>query len=195
MGPGTGNWGMFEAEDEAVAAALIARAEEWLREQGMTRVLGPFSLSIWDEPGLLVKGHDHPPTVMMGHNKPDYGRWIEARRLCRGQGLLTYDSAVADGFPPLIDRIVASGEKNPRIRIRKVDKTHFDGEAAIILAILNDAWSDNWGFVPLTEAEIAYAGKKLKPLVLEDIIMIAELDGEPVAFMMALPDVNAADQR
>ncbi|MGQ0558858.1 MAG: N-acetyltransferase, partial [Sphingosinicella sp.] len=69
MGAGIGQWGMFEAEDEAVAHRLLAAAEAWLREQGMTRSMGPFSLSIWDEPGLLVKGHDHPPTVMMGHNK------------------------------------------------------------------------------------------------------------------------------
>ena len=83
MGPGTGNWGLFEAADEAVAQALIARAEHWLRDQGMTRVLAPISLSIWEEPGLLVKGHDHPPMVMMGHNKPEYEAWIEARRLRR----------------------------------------------------------------------------------------------------------------
>src|SRR5688500_14548676 len=78
MGPGTGNWGLCEAEDQAAAHALIARAEDWLREQGMTRVLAPISLSIWEEPGLLVKGHDHPPMVMMGHNLPEYEGWIEA---------------------------------------------------------------------------------------------------------------------
>lgn len=93
---------------------------------------------------------------------------------------------------PLIQRIVASGQKNDRIRIRKVDKSKFDAEAAIILNILNDAWGRNWGFVPITDAEIAHTGKKLKPIVFEDLIMIAELDGEPVAFMMTLPDLNEA---
>ncbi|MGZ8335165.1 MAG: N-acetyltransferase, partial [Allosphingosinicella sp.] len=88
------------------------------------------------------------------------------------------------------ERIVAAGEKNARIRIRKVDKRRFDEEAALILSILNEAWSDNWGFIPLTDSEIAYAGRKLKPIVLEDMILIAEYDGEPVAFMMALPDIN-----
>src|SRR6476646_7764959 len=76
MGPGTGNWGMLEAEDEAGAQALIARAEQWLREKGMHRVLAPLSLSIWDEPGLLVQGHDHSPMVMMGHHDPRYQAWI-----------------------------------------------------------------------------------------------------------------------
>ena len=78
MGAGTGQWGMFEAEDEAIGHALIAAAEDWLRGKGMTRSLGPFSLGIWDEPGLLVQGHDHPPMVMMGHNKAAYQAWIEA---------------------------------------------------------------------------------------------------------------------
>ncbi|HUQ13146.1 MAG TPA: N-acetyltransferase [Novosphingobium sp.] len=191
MGPGTGNWGMMEAEDAAVMAALIARAEEWLREADMTRVLAPLSLSVWDEPGLLVKGADHSPTVMMGHHDPRYQAWIEALGYAPAKTLLTYDLEIQNGLPPLIDRIVASGEKNPRIRLRKVEIARFDEEAATILAILNDAWSDNWGFVPITASEIAYVGKKLRPLVKEDLIMIAELDGEPVAFMMTLPDVNA----
>jgi len=190
MGPGTGNWGLFEAVDEAVAHALIARAEQWLREQGMTRVLAPISLSIWEEPGLLVKGHDHPPMVMMGHNKPEYEAWIESAGYAVAKRLLTYDLPVADGFPPLVNRIVASGERNERIRIRRVDKRHFDRDAAIILDILNDAWSGNWGFVPFTEAEKAYGAKKLAPLIIEGTNMIAELEGEPVAFMMSLPDIN-----
>lgn len=91
-----------------------------------------------------------------------------------------------------MQRIVAMGEKSDRIRIRMVDKSRFDQEAATILTILNDAWSDNWGYVPLTQPEIDDVGKKLKPLVFEDLIRIAELDGEPVAFMITLPDLNEA---
>ena len=191
MGPGTGNWGLFEAEDKAVGLALITRAEQWLRDQGMTRVLAPISLSIWEEPGLLVKGHDHAPMVMMGHNKPEYEGWIEGDGYAVAKRLLTYDLEVDKGFPPLIDRIVASGEKSDRITVRRVDKNHFDRDAAIIIDILNDAWSKNWGFVPFTESEKRYGAKKLAPLILEGANMIAELDGEPVAFMLALPDVNA----
>ena len=191
MGPGTGNWGLLEAEDEAVAHALIAKAEEWLRNRGMTRVLAPISLSIWEEPGLLVKGHDHPPMVMMGHNRPEYENWVERAGYTVAKRLLTYDLPVENGFPPLVNKIVALGEKNERIRIRPVDKSEFKRDAAIIIDILNDAWSQNWGFVPFTEAEKAYGAKKLAPLIFEETNMIAELDGEPVAFMLALPDVNA----
>jgi len=190
MGPGTGQWGMFEALDADAAAALVATAEAWLRSQGMTRALGPISLSIWDEPGLEIHGFDEPPTVMMGHHRPEYRGWIEAAGHAKAKDLLTYEVDIAGWSDPLTDRLVAAGEKNPRIRIRTVDKKRFDTEAKIILGLLNDAWSANWGFVPLTEAEIAYAGKKLKPIVFEDLVRIAELDGEPVAFMLTLPDIN-----
>jgi GNAT superfamily N-acetyltransferase len=190
MGPGVGNWGMFEAEDAEVAAALIAAAENWLRGKGMTQSMGPMSLAMWDEPGLLVQGHDHPPTVMMGHDAPQYQAWIEDTGYVQIKDLYTYAIPIDVDFPPLVQRIVQSGDRNDRITIRRVDKSKFDAEAALILNILNDAWSDNWGFVPFTNAEIAYAGKKLKPIVYEDLIRIAEVDGEPVAFMMTLPDLN-----
>ncbi len=190
MGPGTGNFGLFEAKDANAARALINAAEDWLRNRGMTRVLGPISLSIWEEPGLLVSGFDHPPTVMMGHNSPAYQPWIEGAGYTPAKTLNTWELDITLDFPPLIQRIIQSGEKNERIKIRKVDKSKFDQEAAIILAILNDAWGRNWGFVPITDSEVAFTGKKLKAIVFEDLIRIAELDGEPVAFMMTLPDLN-----
>ena len=190
MGPGTGNWGLFEAEDEEAGHALIAAAEDWLRGQGMTRVLAPISLSVWEEPGLLTKGHDHPPTVMMGHDNPAYQGWIESYGYRPAKRLWTYELDVTQEFPPLIQRIVSSGTKNPRINIRPVEKKHFDREAAIVIDVLNDAWSDNWVFVPFTENEAKYAGKKMAPLIREDLNMIAELDGEPVAFMLTWPDAN-----
>ncbi|MEO0030976.1 MAG: hypothetical protein RIS94_734 [Pseudomonadota bacterium] len=192
MGPGTGNWGLLEAEDEDVARTLIATAEDWLRTKGMTRVLAPISMSIWEEPGQLTKGFDHPPTVMMGHQPERYNDYIKALGYQPAKTLRTYELDITKGFPPLIQRIVQSGRKNAKIRIRNVDKSRFDSEAALILDILNDAWSDNWGFVPFTDTEIKYAGKKFKPIVREDLIMVAEYEGEPVAFMMTLPDLNEA---
>jgi hypothetical protein len=190
MGAGTGQWGMFEALEADAAAQLIATAEDWLRAQGMTRALGPISLSIWDEPGLEIEGFEQPPTVMMGHHRPQYESWIEAAGYSKAKDLLTYEVQIRDFHDPLVDRIVAAGERNPRIRIRQVAKSKFAREADIILNLLNDAWSNNWGYLPLTPAEIAYAGKKFKPIIYEDLVLIAELDGEPVAFMMTLPDIN-----
>ena len=192
FGPGTGFWGLFEAEDEETARAVITAAEAWLKGKGMTRALGPVTLSVWEEPGLLVKGHDHSPMIMMGHNLARYQAWIEAMGYTPAKKLVTYDLDVSHDFPPIVQRIVAMGEKNPRIKIRMVDKSKFDKEAAIILGIMNDAWSDNWGFVPLTQREVDDVGKKMKPLVYEEMIRIAEYDGEPVAFMITLPDANEA---
>lgn len=192
MGPGTGNWGMMDAADESVMHALIAAAEDWLRDQNMTRVIAPMSLSVWDEPGLLTKGHDHAPMVMMGHHKADYEGWIERAGYGEVKKLLTYDVPIEDGFPRLINRIVASGERNERIDIRPVDMSKFDEEATLILSILNEAWSKNWGFVPITDREVQYIKGKLKPVIYPPVNLIAYYDGEPAAFMLCLPDVNEA---
>ena len=192
--PGTGQWGFFDALDGVAAAKVIAAAEDWLRKQGMAHALGPISLSIWDEPGLLIEGFDERPMAMMGHHRPEYRAWIEAAGYAKARDLLTFALDIRIDMIPVIDRLIRSGERNPKIRIRDVDKSKFDEEAAIILDILNDAWSDNWGFVPLTEAEIAYAGKKLKPIIVEDLVKIAEYDDgagfESAAFMITIPDVN-----
>ncbi|MEL7786687.1 N-acetyltransferase [Citromicrobium bathyomarinum] len=190
MGPGTGMFGYFDAEDQAVADALLRQAEDWLRAKGMTRVLGPISMSIWEEPGLLVRGQDHAPMIMMGHHPAQYADFITAHGYRPAKRLHTYDLDISQEFPPLVRRIVRSGERNPRIRVREVDLQNYHSEIEIILEILNDAWSGNWGFVPLTEAEVAHTGKKLKPLVHPELNRIAELDGEPVAFMLTLPDIN-----
>jgi hypothetical protein len=190
MGKGTGQWGMLETTDGEAAAALIATAEAWLREQGMTTAMGPISLSIWDEPGLEIEGFDQPPTAMMGHHRPEYRQWIEGAGYEKAKDLLTYEVDIANWWDERIARLIALGEKNKRIRMRKVDKRKFDSEARLILNLLNDAWSDNWGFVPLTESEIAYAGKKLKPIIYDELVWIAYYDDEPVAFMITLPDIN-----
>ena len=190
FGPGTGMFGYFDADDEAVAHALLSRAQGWLRGEGMTRVVGPISLSIWEEPGLLVRGSDHAPVIMMGHHPAHYAGWIEAAGYTCAKKLLTYELDISTEFSPLIQRIVQSGERNARINVRRVSKADWDTEAAIVLSILNDAWSDNWGFVPFTPEEVAYAGKKLKTIIHEDLNMIAEVDGRPVAFMLTFPDMN-----
>lgn len=192
MGAGTGQWGMFEVvdgEDEA-GPALIATAEDWLRERGMTRALGPFSLSVWDEVGLLVQGFDQQPTAMMGHHRPSYRASVEGAGYSKAKDLQTFELDITLPMVPLIQRMMAAGARNPRLVIRSVDKSRFATEAHIILSLLNDAWSTNWGFVPLTQSEIAYVGKKLAPIIYEDLVAIAEYDGVPVGFTIAIPDLN-----
>ena len=190
-GPGTGHFGMFECiDDDAVAEALFDAAEDWLRQKGITRALGPFSLSVWDEPGLLVQGFEGPPTVMMGHHRPYYEQMVAARGYTGVKDLHAWSLPIGQPFPEMVQRIVAFSERNAKLVTRPVDKSKFDQEAALILDILNDAWSDNWGFVPLTPAEIAYVGKKLKPIIFEGLVRVAEYEGVPVGFMITLPDIN-----
>jgi GNAT superfamily N-acetyltransferase len=190
--PGMGLWGLFEVvdDDADVAAALIATAEEWLRARGMTRAQGPMSLSVWDEPGLHVDGFSSSPTVMMGHHRPSYAGMVEAAGYQGVRDLHCWELDISKPFPELVQRIVAAGEKNRKVRIREADDRNFDAEAKLVLSILNEAWSSNWGFVPLTEAEIAHASKKLRQIMFADLIRIAEYEGEPVAFMFTLPDIN-----
>ena len=190
MGAGTGQWGFLDALDQEAAGSLIATAEEWLRAQRMSRALGPFSLSIWDEPGLEIEGFDEAPTVMMGHHRPEYRAWIEYAGYSMAKDLLTYEVNIEHWWNEHISRLIAMGERNSRLRLRQVDKSKFAEEARVILNLLNNAWSNNWGYVPLTESEIAYAGKKLKPIIYNELVWVAEYDGEPVAFMLTLPDIN-----
>lgn len=189
--PGLGHWGFFDTIDDAeVAAALIAAAESWLRAQGMTRAQGPISLSIWDEPGLLVSGFDTAPRVMMGHHLP----WAERHVLAAGyagvKDLHAWTVGFAGGFPEVVSRVVAAGEKSGRVKVRPLDMSHYDRDAHIMLDLLNAAWHENWGYIPLTEAEKAHTMKKLKPIAYPHLVRIAEVDGEPMAFMIAVPDVN-----
>ncbi len=193
--PGLGQWGLFETiDDPEVAQALIATAEGWLRQQGMTQAQGPISISTWDEPGLLVQGFDRPPRVMMGHHLPYYEAHILAAGYAGVKDLQAWSVAVADGFPEIVNRIVAAGEKNSRIRIRQLDMSRYEADAAILLDILNEAWSENWGYVPLTDSEKRYITKKLKPLAYPHLVQIAEYEGEPAAFMISMPDLNQLTQ-
>jgi hypothetical protein len=191
LGAGTGHWGMFECvDDQMVADALLQTAEDWLKAKGMTRAQGPFSLSVWDEPGLLVQGFEGAPTVMMGHHLRYYERLITARGYQGIKDLHCWSLPIEKPFPEMVQRIVAFSERNPKLVTRPVNKARFDEEAALILDILNDAWSGNWGFVPLTPLEIAHVGKKLKPIIFENLVRIAEYEGVPVGFMITLPDIN-----
>ena len=127
---------------------------------------------------------------MMGHHLPYYERMVTARGYTGAKDLHAWSLPIGQPFPEMVQRIVAFSERNAKLVTRPVDKSKFDQEAALILDILNDAWSDTWGFVPLTPAEIAYVGKKLKPIIFEGLVRVAEYEGVPVGFMITLPDIN-----
>ena len=153
-----GFFGMIEAEDNAETfTALFATAEAWLRDHGMRRVLGPYNLSINQEPGLLVDGFDTPPCVMMGHARPYYGARIEENGYQKAKDLYAY---IIDGnfkASAAMQAIVKRAKK--RVTIRSFRKSNFEEDLKIIEDIYNDAWSENWGFIPFTEAEFKQLGR------------------------------------
>lgn len=189
-GQDSGHFGMLEAvDDPAVFAPLLETAEHWLREQGARRITGPFSLTINGESGLLVEGFEHPPQIMMGHARPYYGARIEDLGYRPAMDLLAYWMRRDElHFPPALRRVME--RERPRVRIRPLERQRFRAEVRLLREIFNDAWADNWGFVPFTEAEFDALGGYLKLLVPEDLLQIAEVDGEPCAFIVALPNLN-----
>lgn len=187
----TGFFGMLDAEDNVETfAALISTAENWLRSEGMERVRGPFNLSINEEMGLLVDGFDAPPVFLMGHAKPYYLTHIEACGYGKAKDVLAYMIPPNFEAPVVMQRLVAASAH--RVRVRPIDLKNFDVEIDLLRDIFNDAWSENWGFVPFTVAEFRELGKNLKFLVDPKLIQIAEVDGEAVAFVVALPNINEA---
>ncbi|MEK0082356.1 hypothetical protein [Benzoatithermus flavus] len=189
----TGHFGFLDAiDDPAVFAALLGAAEDWLRRQGMRRLAGPFNLSINDECGLLVEGFDTPPNLMMGHARPYYRERVEALGYTKLKDLLAYDFDVAAPWPPAARRLLDRLRRMPGVRIRPLDMRRYEEEIATVCRIFNDAWADNWWFIPFGEDEALYLAKSLKPLVNPGSFAIGELDGEPVAMTAALPNLNEA---
>jgi len=185
----TGFFGLLEAEDNPLTfQKLLNTAEAWLRRQGIQRVFGPFNLSINQELGLLVDGFDTPPSLMMGHARPYYAGRIEANGYRKEKDLLAY---VIDTDTELSKTVVKITAKvKDRIRVRNLRKSQFVEELKVIRDIFNDAWSQNWGFVPFTNKEFEHLGKDLKMLADEELVKIAEVDGNPEAFIVLLPNIN-----
>ena len=187
----TGFFGMLDAEDNAETfAALISTAEQWLSKQGIRRVRGPFNLSINEEMGLLIEGFTTPPVFMMGHALPYYREHIEQCGYHKAVDALAYLIAPNFEAPPVMQRLVAAASN--RVKVRHLDRTRFDEEISLLRDIFNDAWAENWGFVPFTEAEFQELGKNLKFLLDEEYIQIAEVDGEAAAFIIGMPNINEA---
>lgn len=191
QGNQAGSFGMLEAEDDPeVFAALFGAAEAWLRERGCTEVRGPFNLSINEEAGLLVEGFDTPPCVMMSHGRPYYPAQVEEQGYEKAQDLFAYTLKSAFAPPPVMLKLAERAARE--VRMRTLRRRDLAAELEILRDIFNDAWAGNWGFVPFTRAEFAELGKVLAALTPEDYVQIAEIDGRPVAFIVALPNVNEA---
>jgi GNAT superfamily N-acetyltransferase len=189
---GVGQFGFIEAEnDSEVFAALLEAAGSWLGQRGATAMQGPFSFSINDETGLLIQGFDTPPSVMMGHGLNYYGQRMEEQGFTKVKDVIAYDFAeTGAGMPRALQSAYDKALADKDVVLRPLDKKQLMQELKIVVSIANDAWSDNWGFVPWTEEEMTALANNLKMLVTGDYIAIAEYKGEPAAMAITLPNIN-----
>ena len=188
-----GFFGFFECvEDRDVAARLLAAAKEWLSERGMEVIRGPANFSSNEEWGLLIDGFDDPPAVMMPYNPPYYPALLESCGLRKAKDLYAYtidDTAV---MPEKVLRITELVRKKTNITFRSINFARLKHEIEVLKSVYNSAWTLNWGFYPMTEEEFDYMAKELKRFAVPDLILIAEVDGKPAGFSLALPDIYQA---
>ena len=184
-----GYFGMIAAEDDAeVFAALFRAAEAWLRERGRAEAIGPFNLSINEEVGLLIEGSDTRPMFMMGHDLPYVARRIEEQGYGKVKDVYAY---ISETF--VFNDLIEKRLKRPLpagMVLRPVRMDRFKEEVTTFTDILNDAWSDNWGAAEITEAEAKYLGDSLRLIINKRWFWFVEIDGEPAAFIVLLPNIN-----
>lgn len=186
---GLGHFGFLEAiDDPGIFAALLETAEDWLRAHSVRRVTGPFNFSINQECGLLVTGFESPPMVMMPHNPEYYSTRLEAAGYSKAKDMLAYWINSDFVWPRVMTGLLKRFRKN--ITVRMLDRANLKREIPLLRDIFNDAWAGNWGFVPFTESEFDEVGTLLKLMVDHDWTWIAEVDGEPAAFIIEIPNLN-----
>lgn len=190
----TGHFGFLDAiDDRQVFDALLKTAEDWMRARGMTKIAGPFSFSVNEECGLLIDGFDTPPYVMMPHGRAWYRPHVEAAGYAKAMDMYALRYIPRRQFiPEKRMKFIERALKSPKVSIRLIDFKRFDEEIATLVDIFADAWSDNWGFIPMTQAQIAHMAKELRPILEPYNVIFCEYDGEPVAFGLVLPNVMEA---
>ncbi|MBK7579998.1 MAG: hypothetical protein IPI67_07295 [Myxococcales bacterium] len=176
-------------DDPEVVKALLDAAAKWLSRRGMKSMRGPFSLSINEEMGCLIEGFDTPPMILMPHHQAYQGGLIEAAGLEKLKDVFAWRYTVGN-VPKRAEKAMKDVEAMPEVTLRHVDKSNVERDVRIIMDVFNDAWSDNWGFVALTEAELAKMASELKPILMPELTYIADIDGEPAAVALALPNIN-----
>ncbi len=186
-----GFFGFLDTVDDAdVAQALLDAASTWLRRRGMKKIRGPLSLNINEEMGCLVDGFDTPPMILMPHHRPYQGGLIEQCGFRKTKDVFAWRYTVGEVAPRAL-RAHDELESMPELRSRHVDKKNVERDIRIIMDVFNDAWSENWGFVPLTEGELRKMAEDMKLILVPELTLISEIDGEPAAVALALPNLNA----
>src|SRR5262249_18084241 len=177
--------------DSHVSRELFAAAREWAQQKGMKRLLGPMNPTTNDECGLLIEGFDSPPVFMMTYNPRYYVELIETEGFRKAKDLLAFHIELATLPMDRLHRIAEQVKnRNGQVSFRPIRRRTLQRDLAKVKEIYNAAWQDNWGFVPMTEAEVDFLAARLKPLLVEGLMWIAESETEPVGFLLALPDYN-----
>ncbi len=185
-----GFFGFFDTvDDQEVASALVAAAEEWLVSRGMKVMRGPFSLSINEETGMLVEGFDSPPTIMSPHHRSYQAALAEGAGLEKIKDCYGWKHQVAPA-PPRAQRAWETITSLPEVRFRSVSPRNLKKEVHDILDVFNDAWQHNWGFVPATDSEAKKMAADLQLILDKELSFFAEIDGQPVAICLCLPNLN-----
>jgi len=192
-----GFFGFFEGpDDEEVAGRLFEEAGSWLRERGMEVMRGPMEFSTNETCGMLVEGFGRPPMVMMPYNPPYYPRLLESLGFQKAKDLYAFYIRADTPVPERVARIAQLAQKRTGIRVRSLRMKEFWDEVERVKVVYNSAWSRNWGFVPMTDAEFEHIAKELKQIVEPELVLFAETEeGEPVGYSMAVPDVNQVLRR
>lgn len=188
--PPVGHFGFVDAADKEVLRALLEKAESWLREQGVEKIIGPYSFSINDEAGLLVEGFDSPPRMMMNYAPEWLGAALEKAGYIPVKDLLAFRMHMNIDIPPTAQRIVSKVLTHDDVNFRMLDKENLSQDLAVILEIFNEAWTKNWGFIPMTADELTHTANSMKPIIKPELVQIGEVEGKPAAMIVALPDLN-----
>jgi GNAT superfamily N-acetyltransferase len=188
-----GCFGMFESiDDNAVAQALFDAAAAWLRAKGRDAIMGPIDYSTNYVCGLLVHGFEHAPTILTSHNPPYYEQLFLSLGLAKEIDFYAWWFVDPDRAAKRLRRLAGAMKDRQRATIRPANLGNLGAESERLRHIYNEAWQHNWGFVPFTPAEFAYMAHELKPIVIPDMTLLAEVDGEPAGFILCVPDINAA---
>jgi GNAT superfamily N-acetyltransferase len=188
-----GFFGFFDTiDDYEPAHQLLKVGMITLKKEGMEKMRGPMNFSTNHEIGFLVEGFDQPPVVMMPYNRPYQVKFAEKFGLKKVMDLLAYRITDEAGIPERIQRIVDKLKEKSNITVRSINLSDFDNEVRRIKEVYNAAWAYNWGFIPMDDAEFEYMAKHLRQIIDPDVVLLAEHENTPVAFSLALPDINQA---